>query len=55
VLDMFLLQLWIGKREELVPPVDLVPKTMLNIQLDTIWNGYGYCIEFRTPTRESYV
>jgi ubiquinone/menaquinone biosynthesis C-methylase UbiE len=48
-LDKLGLQLWIGKREEVIPPVDLVPKTMLDIRLDEIWKGYGYCIEFRTP------
>ncbi|MBI3951720.1 MAG: methyltransferase domain-containing protein [Acidobacteria bacterium] len=50
-LDKLLLQVWIGKREEVVPPIDLVPKTMLDIRLETIWKGYGYCIEFRTPLR----
>jgi ubiquinone/menaquinone biosynthesis C-methylase UbiE/uncharacterized protein YbaR (Trm112 family) len=35
--------------EETVPPIDLVPRTMNDIKLDTIWNGYGYCVEFRTP------
>lgn len=49
-LDKFLLQLWIGKREPVVPPIDLVPETMQDIRLDTIWRGYGYCIEFRTPS-----
>ena len=49
VLDKFLLQLWIGRREKVVPPIDLVPPTMLESRLDTIWRGYGYCIEFRTP------
>jgi hypothetical protein len=37
-----------GKREEVVPPIDFVPKTMTDIGLNTIWNGLGYCIEFRT-------
>lgn len=49
VLDKFLLQLWIGKREKVVPPIDLVPQTMREIRLETIWRGYGYCIAFRTP------
>jgi ubiquinone/menaquinone biosynthesis C-methylase UbiE len=52
-LDKFLLQLWIGKREEVVPPVHLIPDTMLDIRLETIWKGYGYCIEFRTPLRSN--
>jgi len=51
-LDKLLLQLWIGKREEVVPPIDFVPETMLDIRLETIWKGYGYCIEFRTPLKE---
>jgi len=51
VLDKFLLQVWIGRREKVVPPIDLVPPTMLESRLDTIWRGYGYCIEFRTPSR----
>jgi ubiquinone/menaquinone biosynthesis C-methylase UbiE len=38
-----------GKREEVVPPIDMVPKTMTDIRLNTIWNGLGYCIDFRTP------
>jgi ubiquinone/menaquinone biosynthesis C-methylase UbiE len=42
-------QLFIGKQDRIVPPVDLIPKTMLDIQLDIIWKKYGYLIEFRTP------
>ncbi|MCX6245907.1 MAG: methyltransferase domain-containing protein [Bacteroidetes bacterium] len=38
-----------GKQPEIIPPVGLVPKTMLDIRLETIWKGYGYLIEFRTP------
>jgi ubiquinone/menaquinone biosynthesis C-methylase UbiE len=53
VLDKFLLQLWIGRRETVVPPVDLVPQTMLDVRLDAIWRGYGYCIEFRTPPKST--
>lgn len=49
VLDKFLLQLWIGRREKVVPPIDLVPQAMQEVRLETIWRGYGYCIEFRTP------
>lgn len=49
VLDKFALQLMIGKRKEVVPPIDYVPKTMQDIRLDEIWKGYGYLIEFRTP------
>ncbi|MFQ6052422.1 MAG: methyltransferase domain-containing protein [Candidatus Hydrothermarchaeota archaeon] len=42
-------KLFVGKQEKVIPPVDLVPGTMLNVRLDTIWKGYGYLIEFRTP------
>jgi len=31
------------------PPVDFVPGNMVEIKLETIWNGYGYCLEFRKP------
>lgn len=42
-------QLFVGKQEEIAPPVNLVPGTMLDVRLDIIWRGYGYLIEFRTP------
>jgi SAM-dependent methyltransferase len=44
-----LFEFFIGKQPEIVPPVDLVPHTMLDIRMETIWKGYGYVIEFRTP------
>ena len=37
------------KREVIVPPVDLVPETMLEQRLFDIWKGWFYCIEFRKP------
>ena len=47
--DKFIVPLLRGKRDRVFPPVDLVPGTMTGVRLDTIWNGYGYRIEFRTP------
>lgn len=44
-----LLRFIMGKQEEVVPPVDLVPSDMEDIRLDYIWNYYGYLIEFRKP------
>jgi ubiquinone/menaquinone biosynthesis C-methylase UbiE/uncharacterized protein YbaR (Trm112 family) len=44
-----LLNLFVGTREPIVPPLDLIPETMHEIRLETIWNGYGYLIEFRVP------
>jgi ubiquinone/menaquinone biosynthesis C-methylase UbiE len=38
-----------GKRETIVPPVDLVPETMLEKRIFDIWKGWFYCIEFRKP------
>jgi len=36
-------------RETIVPPVDLVPKDMLEIRVFDVWKGWMYCIEFRKP------
>jgi SAM-dependent methyltransferase len=48
--DAFILPRLLSKgREESFPPIDLVPRSMEEIRLDTIWNGYGYHIEFRIP------
>lgn len=44
-----LFNIFIGKQPEIRPPIDLIPPAMLDVRLDTIWNGYGYVIEFRTP------
>jgi ubiquinone/menaquinone biosynthesis C-methylase UbiE len=43
-----LFNLFTGPAEKIIPPVDLVPETMQNISLETIWRGYGYVIEFDT-------
>jgi len=44
--------LFMGKQEKIVPPVDLIPDTMQDIRLDIIWRGFGYLIEFRVPGKE---
>ena len=38
-----------GKREVIVPPLDLVPEAMLKKRIFDIWKGWFYCIEFRKP------
>lgn len=38
-----------GKRQAIVPPVDLVPEAMLKQRIFDIWKGWFYCIEFRKP------
>jgi SAM-dependent methyltransferase len=40
---------FIGKQPEIIPPIGLIPPGMQEIRMDTIWKGYGYLIEFRTP------
>lgn len=39
-----------GKRNPIVPPVDLVPARMRETRLFDIWKGWLYCIEFRKPS-----
>jgi SAM-dependent methyltransferase len=38
-----------GKTDPVIPPIDLVPATMLQKKLEIIWKGYGYLITFRKP------
>jgi ubiquinone/menaquinone biosynthesis C-methylase UbiE/uncharacterized protein YbaR (Trm112 family) len=38
-----------GKREEVVPPMNLVPKEMLEMRVFDVWKGWLYCLEFRKP------
>jgi ubiquinone/menaquinone biosynthesis C-methylase UbiE/uncharacterized protein YbaR (Trm112 family) len=47
--DKFLFTGRLRQRAKLVPPIDLIPKNMVDLRLDSVWNGFGYCIEFRTP------
>ena len=38
-----------GKRSEIVPPIDLVPSSMLESRVFDVWKGWLYCLEFRKP------
>jgi SAM-dependent methyltransferase len=38
-----------GQREVIIAPVGFVPKSMLDVKLENIWNGFMYCLEFRKP------
>jgi ubiquinone/menaquinone biosynthesis C-methylase UbiE len=38
-----------GKRRAIVPPIDLVPTSMLETRVLDVWKGWLYCIEFRKP------
>ncbi len=38
-----------GPRETITAPIDLVPDAMQDVKLSNIWNGFMYCLEFRTP------
>jgi ubiquinone/menaquinone biosynthesis C-methylase UbiE len=38
-----------GQREAITAPVELLPKTILDMKLDDIWNGFMYCLQFRKP------
>lgn len=53
VLDRLGLQIFIGRREEVHPPVEQVPKTVTDVVVETIWRGYGYLIQFRVPDGDS--
>lgn len=38
-----------GSKDKIVPPLDLIPSGMLDIQFEIIWKGYGYVISFIKP------
>jgi ubiquinone/menaquinone biosynthesis C-methylase UbiE len=40
-----------GKREMIAPPMDLIPKEMLETRVFDVWKGWMYCVEFRKPPR----
>ena len=42
----------LGKQEPVILPDYLVPDTMIEKQLDIIWNSYGYVLSFRKPCRD---
>jgi len=44
-----LFAIFVGHHDPVVPPVDLIPANMLEVNLKSIWNEYGYLITFRKP------
>ena len=38
-----------GRRETIVPPIDLVPDQMVEKNMFEAWKGFMYCLEFRKP------
>lgn len=44
-----LISIFTGKNPDATPPVDLIPKEMIDLGFKTIWRSYGYLIEFRKP------
>ena len=38
-----------GKRQEIIPPIDLVPDGMCERKVFDVWKGWLYCIEFQKP------
>lgn len=46
-----LLNILSGINEDVIPPIDLIPKEMLQPTIQTIWQGYGYLIQFRKPLK----
>ncbi len=38
-----------GRRAAILPPIDLVPKEMVETRLFDAWKDWFYCIEFRRP------
>jgi ubiquinone/menaquinone biosynthesis C-methylase UbiE len=38
-----------GKRNVIVPPIELVPSNMLERRVFEVWKGWLYCLEFRKP------
>jgi ubiquinone/menaquinone biosynthesis C-methylase UbiE len=44
-----LISIFTGANTDATPPIDLIPKEMVQINFKIIWRGYGYLIEFRKP------
>jgi short-subunit dehydrogenase/ubiquinone/menaquinone biosynthesis C-methylase UbiE/uncharacterized protein YbaR (Trm112 family) len=38
-----------GPRQEVAPPIELIPTEMQDIHLEEIWRGWFYCIDFKKP------
>ncbi len=38
-----------ARGQRIVPPADLVPRTMQSVRVDDVWRGWMYCLQFRKP------
>ena len=38
-----------GANDKVVPPLDLIPDSMHDKRIETIWRGYGYVMQFKKP------
>ena len=47
-----LISIFTGANTDATPPIDLIPKDMIQPTLKTIWRGYGYLIEFQKPFKQ---
>jgi len=47
-----LISIFTGENPDATPPIDLIPKEMIDLDFKTIWRGYGYLIEFRKPFKQ---
>jgi ubiquinone/menaquinone biosynthesis C-methylase UbiE/uncharacterized protein YbaR (Trm112 family) len=41
-----------GKRDVVNAPIELIPPTMENVRLDTLWRDWVYCLTFRKPAKQ---
>ncbi|MEJ2114157.1 MAG: methyltransferase domain-containing protein [Flavobacteriaceae bacterium] len=48
-----LMSIFTGVKSDAKPPIDLIPKGMIEPRFQTIWRGYGYLIEFQKPFNKS--
>ncbi|MGB8490392.1 MAG: class I SAM-dependent methyltransferase [Bacteroidales bacterium] len=44
-----LFNLFTGANDKVVPPFDLIPDSMHDKRIETIWRGYGYVMQFKKP------
>ena len=47
-----LMSFFTGAKNDATPPMDLIPKEMVDLDFKIIWRGYGYLIEFRKPLKQ---
>lgn len=46
-----LMSIFTGTKNDATPPIDLIPKEMIDLDFKIIWRGYGFLIEFRKPLK----